>query len=165
MQLEHKIVYLLLGSNLGDRQAKLEQATELITAKLGPVIASSAWYETAAWGLQEQPDFLNRAIAVKTGLTAHEVLDTVLGIEEILGRVRAEKWGARIIDIDIILYGNDVISDGARLQVPHPLMLERKFVMEPLAEIAGDLIHPVAGKDISTLLSLLQDNSDVSKII
>jgi len=165
MQLEHKIVYLLLGSNLGDRQAKLEQATELIIAKLGPVIASSAWYETAAWGLQEQPDFLNRAIAVKTGLTAHEVLDTVLGIEEILGRVRAEKWGARVIDIDIILYGNDVISDGARLQVPHPLMLERKFVMEPLAEIAGDLIHPVAGKDISTLLSLLQDNSDVSKII
>lgn len=165
MQLEHKIVYLLLGSNLGDRQAKLEQATKSVTAKVGPVIASSAWYETAAWGLQEQPDFLNRAIAVKTGLTAHEVLDTVLGIEEDLGRVRKEKWGARVIDIDIILYGNDIISDGARLQVPHPLMLERKFVMEPLAEIAGDLVHPVAGKDILTLLSLLQDDSDVSKII
>lgn len=165
MQAIPKIVYLSMGSNLGDRKVKLEQAIAAIKAEVGPVLAVSSCYETAAWGLEDQPDFLNIVLKVSTQQLPHQVLETVLSVEERLGRVRKEKWGARVIDIDVLLYGNETISDGSRLQIPHPLMCERKFVLEPLAEIAGAVIHPVSGKDISTLLSLLQDNLNVYRII
>lgn len=165
MLLEQEIVYLLLGSNLGDKRLKLGEAIEAIAASIGPIVTQSSWYETAAWGLEDQPDFLNVALAVSTGYTPHQVLEKALDIEEKLGRVRKEKWGARHIDIDILLFGEIIVDDGDHLQIPHPLMLNRKFVMMPLAEIAGDVIHPVAGKTIRHLLSLLQDSSDVFKIV
>ncbi len=142
MELELKTVYLLLGSNLGDREGLIRKAISSISDEIGTIVSVSSFYETAAWGNEDQPSFLNVAIGVETTMTAHGVLERTLKIEEELGRLRQEKWGARLIDIDIILYGQEVIDDGERLQVPHPRMQDRKFVLEPLAEIAGGIEHP-----------------------
>jgi len=164
MQLEKQKTYLLLGSNLGDRESYLNNALKLIAEKVGKIKSRSSTYETAAWGKTDQPGFLNIAVEVETSLTPLALLKTVLGIEESLGRVREEKWGARLIDIDIILYGSEIISIADQLQIPHPEMQNRKFVMEPLAEIAPDLIHPLLGKSVSEILASLTDNLSVSKI-
>jgi len=164
MHLETKTVYLLLGSNLGDRQAIIRQAISKIGDEIGEIIAVSSLYETAAWGNEDQPSFLNAAVGVRTVMGPHDVLGHTLKIEEELGRLRAEKWGPRVIDIDIILYGEEVVSDGETLQVPHPRMQERKFVLVPLAEIAGEVYHPLLQQNITGLLSLLKDNLAVTKV-
>ncbi|AMP97222.1 2-amino-4-hydroxy-6-hydroxymethyldihydropteridine pyrophosphokinase [Pedobacter cryoconitis] len=165
MELEYKTVYLLLGSNLGERKELIEEAISKIESSIGSIVSKSALYETAAWGDEDQPSFLNLAIGVQTNKTADLVLELALEIEQELGRVRLVKWGARLIDIDVILYGQDIINDGERLQVPHPRMQDRRFVLEPLAEIAGGVEHPVFKQPISTLLSLLKDNLTVYKIL
>jgi 2-amino-4-hydroxy-6-hydroxymethyldihydropteridine diphosphokinase len=165
MKLECSMVYLLLGSNLGERKELINEAILRIGERIGPVVSKSAIYETAAWGKEDQPSFLNAAVGVETKMTAYEVLDAVLTIEQELGRVRMERWGARVIDIDVILYGQEIIDDGERLQIPHPRMQDRKFVLEPLAEIAGNIKHPIFKEDISKLLSLLKDNLTVLKIL
>jgi len=164
MHLEPKTVYLLLGSNLGDRRDVLNRAIERIEMEIGEVAARSAFYETAAWGNEDQPSFLNIAIEMETRYNAWEVLERALKIEEELGRVRKDKWGARVIDIDIILFGDEVINDGTTLQVPHPRMQDRKFVLVPLAEIAGGVYHPVLQQNIMSILSSLKDDLAVSKI-
>lgn len=155
--LEYQTAYLLLGGNLGDRVANLKKAIELLNDKVGGVLSVSSLYETAAWGKTDQPAFLNQAVALQTRLSALEVLDLALNIEQELGRVRKDKWGERLIDIDLILFGNQVINIPDKLQVPHPHMQHRKFVMEPLAEIAPDVLHPVLGE---TMLSICQNISD-----
>lgn len=164
MQLEKQKTYLLLGTNLGDRKSYLDRALRLIAEEVGEIKSRSSTYETAAWGKTDQPGFLNLAVEVETNLTALELLTTVLKIEETLGRVREEKWGARLIDIDIILYGNEIINISDKLQIPHPEMQNRKFVMEPLAEIAPDLLHPLLHKSVSEILTTLKDTLSVSKI-
>jgi len=164
MHLEPKTVYLLLGSNLGDRRDVLNRAIERIGTEIGEVTARSAFYETAAWGKEDQPSFMNIAVEMETVHNAPEVLERALKIEEELGRVRKDKWGARVIDIDIILFGNEVINDGTRLQVPHPRMQNRRFVLVPLAEIAGGVYHPVLQQNIMSILSSLKDDLSVSKI-
>jgi len=164
MLLECKIVYLLLGSNLGDRRSIIEEAIVRINKQLGVLVSKSSYYETAAWGNEDQPSFLNLAVGVNTSKTAHEVLKTILGIEEDLGRVRKDKWGARLIDIDIILYGEECVDDGERLKIPHPYMQERRFVLEPLSEIAAEVIHPVLKQNVLTILSNLRDSLTVTKI-
>lgn len=164
MELDTENVYLLLGSNLGDRNALINDAIQLIEQRVGPVFKRSSLYETAAWGLQEQPAFLNVAVGVSTTLSPLEVLQEVLDIESVLGRIRHEKWGARLIDIDIILYGNAIVDLGTRLQIPHPQMEYRKFVLEPLAEIAGTYVHPQLKLNLLEILKRLSDNLSVSKV-
>jgi len=162
--LEYSTAYLLLGGNLGNREANLKKAIELLNDKIGKVIASSSLYETAAWGKTDQPAFLNQAIALQTNLSALEVLDLALGIEQELGRVRKDKWGERLIDIDLILFGDQIINIPDKLQVPHPHMQYRKFVMEPLAEIAPEVVHPVLGETILSICRNIDDPLEVKKL-
>ena len=163
MHIDKVKTYLLLGSNLGDRELYLENALKLIQEKVGNIFAKSAVYETAAWGKTDQPGFLNLAIGVETLLTPTALLEAVFSIEKSLGRIRHEKWGSRLIDIDIILYADQVIKIGDELQVPHVEMQHRKFVMQPLAEIAPDVMHPVLGQSVSEILESLTDSLSVSK--
>ena len=151
-------VYLLLGSNLGKKEQILEKSIELIHKKIGVIASQSKYYETAAWGKTDQPNFLNIAVCVHTSLLPLEVLEQTQAIENQLGRVRIEKWGARLIDIDIIFYDQEIIDIPHRLQVPHPLVQERIFALEPLAEIAGEYVHPVLKKTVEELLYILNDN-------
>ncbi|RZK42553.1 MAG: 2-amino-4-hydroxy-6-hydroxymethyldihydropteridine diphosphokinase [Pedobacter sp.] len=163
MQLDNNTVYLLLGSNLGRREEVLKMALTSINERVGAIIRTSSIYETAAWGKTDQPNFLNIAVEVKTELTPIDLLDEVLSIESDLGRVRYEKWGARVIDIDIILYEAEIINIAGRLQIPHPEMQHRKFVLEPLNEIASSVVHPIFLQDIATLLASLDDELSVAK--
>lgn len=154
--------YLILGANLGDRATQLNKAIELIAKRIGEAVQQSAIYETRPWGLLEQPDFLNQVLKVSTDLPPNDLLEEVLAIEETLGRVRGVKWGARLIDIDILFYDNCVINTPC-LQIPHPLLHERSFVLFPLVEIAADFIHPVFQVSIGRLIQNLSDDLSVEK--
>jgi 2-amino-4-hydroxy-6-hydroxymethyldihydropteridine diphosphokinase len=156
-------VFLLLGSNLGNRKLFLKQAIEHIEADIAPVIKVSSVYETQSWGKTDAPDYLNQVLLLQTLLPARVVLQKILAIENILGRKREEKWGSRIIDIDILFYG-DVVVDEPDLHVPHPELHNRRFTLEPLAEIAADLVHPVLHKNILQLKSELRDSLVVKKV-
>ncbi|SHN11831.1 2-amino-4-hydroxy-6-hydroxymethyldihydropteridine diphosphokinase [Chitinophaga sp. CF418] len=147
---------LLIGGNLGDRTGHLQQAVEQIDKQVGKVEKISALYETAAWGHVEQPDYLNQALLVSTAMDARTLLQTVLAIEHNIGRIRRQKWGARVIDIDIIFY-NDAIINEPDLKIPHPQMQFRQFVLVPLREIIPDWQHPVLHQSVSTLLENTTD--------
>lgn len=155
--------YLLIGGNLGDRAANLQQAIALISEQCGPVIRSSSLYETAAWGLTEQPSFLNQALEIETKLNARQLMRKILNIEEEMGRVRKEKFGPRIIDIDILFF-NDEIHDMRFLKIPHPEIQNRRFVLTPMNEIAAGFEHPVLKKTITQLLEECPDNLEVKRI-
>src|SRR5690606_21168839 len=155
------VVYLLLGANLGEREVQLYSARNAIAGSIGQITVQSSVYETASWGnKEEQPDFLNQAIGVLTGLTAEEVLEEINRIEARLGRVRKERWDARIIDIDILFYDRDLV-DLPHLQIPHRYFQERNFAMVPMNEIAPDLVHPSLGKTVKELLSESKDPLEV----
>jgi 2-amino-4-hydroxy-6-hydroxymethyldihydropteridine diphosphokinase len=156
------ISYLLLGGNLGDRQANLVAARNGIAAFCGKVVAVSELYETEAWGLKEQAPFLNQALAVDTPLSAEALLDMVLTIEASLGRVRDEKYGPRTIDIDLLFYDDAVISL-PQLSIPHPHLHQRRFALVCLNDIAPQLIHPVLSKSVTQLLADCPDDSAVYK--
>jgi 2-amino-4-hydroxy-6-hydroxymethyldihydropteridine diphosphokinase len=163
MVLEYKEVYMLLGSNLGDREQMMRQAIEKIETEIGVVSAKSVRYETEPWGNTDQPAFINMAIAVQTALGPVEVLETALNIEKELGRTRIVRWGSRTIDIDLIFYADEIIEIEGKLSIPHPEMQKRRFVLEPLAEIAPDFMHPVFKKSVKELLHSLTDNTTVEK--
>ncbi len=157
-------VYFLTGGNLGDRLVNLKNAFNLIDELAGTVIKSSSIYETAAWGQTDQPSFLNQVLLCTTQLTAEQVLQTILLIEEKMGRKRIEKMGPRIIDIDILFY-NDEVIDLPELKVPHPEIARRRFVLEPLHEIASDYIHPVLKLSIADLLNACIDALEVKMLL
>ncbi|MBY0244121.1 MAG: 2-amino-4-hydroxy-6-hydroxymethyldihydropteridine diphosphokinase [Sphingobacteriaceae bacterium] len=164
MELEYIKIYLLLGGNIGEREKYLNDAVALIKERVGIVFAQSSFYQTAAWGKENQPDFLNQAIGVETNLSAIEVLKAILKIESDLGRIRKEKWGERVIDIDLIFYGDQIIDLKDVLQVPHPFLHQRKFVLMPLQEIAPHYIHPQLKVSVSELLDNLKDDLEVLKV-
>lgn len=156
-------VFLLLGSNLGDRKLHLQQAIERIEDEIAPIINQSAVYETQSWGKADSPDYLNQVILIQTGLSAQVILQIILNIEWKIGRVREEKWGPRVIDIDILFYG-DALIDEPELKIPHPELHKRRFTLEPLAAIAPDLVHPILNKNILQLRSELKDDLIVKKL-
>ncbi len=144
--------FIGLGSNLGDREANLRAAIEALPESDGiEVVAVSGFHETAPVGGPPQPDYLNAAVELRATLSPSDLLDRLLAIESRLGRVRLEHWGPRVIDLDLLLYGNRII-DLPHLKVPHPFMHQRRFVLAPLAEIAPDAVHPVLDKSIKELL-------------
>jgi 2-amino-4-hydroxy-6-hydroxymethyldihydropteridine diphosphokinase len=156
------LVYLSLGSNVGDRKAQLREALSRLTIA-GRVTAVSSFYETEPVEFTEQPWFLNCAVALETGQTPQQLMASILLIEEAMGRRRTQKKGPRTIDIDILLFG-DTVLDSPEVTIPHPAMQERRFVLEPLAEIAPEVRHPVLGKTIVALRDALPAGQAVQKL-
>jgi 2-amino-4-hydroxy-6-hydroxymethyldihydropteridine diphosphokinase len=156
-------IYLLLGSNLGDRQACLALASDLIEIEIAEIQRKSAVYATAPWGKNDQPEFLNQVIFIRSSMQPQSVLEKIKLIENEIGRERVEKWGARCIDIDILLQSNLTVNE-PDLIIPHPRMHERRFALTPLNELIPNFRHPVLDKTIYELYSQLQDNLAVSKM-
>lgn len=156
-------VYLLLGSNIGNSRAWIGKAKNLIGRMIGPVLRESALYQTAAWGETRQADFLNQVIVIESELPPAELMENLLRIEAKMGRIRTKKNAPRIIDIDILFYGKAVIHE-KKLQVPHPRIQLRRFVLIPMNELSPLFVHPVLKKTIHQLLRVCPDKGAVKKI-
>ncbi|MEO1054155.1 MAG: 2-amino-4-hydroxy-6-hydroxymethyldihydropteridine diphosphokinase [Bacteroidota bacterium] len=156
-------IFLLLGSNIGDRISNLQRAQTLIGTNQCKVLRYSKIYTTAAWGKTDQPDFLNQVLEVSTSLAPLQLLETILQIEQTMGRRRIEKWGERIIDIDILFYGRQIL-DTSKLQIPHPHIAERRFTLVPLVELAPGFVHPVLNLSNTSLLNKCSDPLDVEPL-
>lgn len=156
-------VYLLIGGNMGDRMANLAHATALIADRCGEIAAQSDMYETAAWGVEDQPAFLNQALCLLTEIAPEKLMRKLLEIETELGRVRLEKMGPRLIDIDILLVEDQPFRT-AILTAPHPLLAQRRFALAPLAEIAANVIPPTFQQTVQELLAICPDTLPVTKL-
>lgn len=155
--------FISTGSNLGNRFENLNLAKQFIQQSCGNIVSASSVYETAAWGMRQQPDFYNQVLKIETYLSPHQLLNKLLSIEDRMGRVRKEKYGPRIIDLDILLFNEEVVND-EHLKIPHPHLTQRKFILIPLNEIATDFFHPVEKKSIHQLLLDCTDTLNVNKI-
>jgi len=153
-------IYFQLGSNIGDRIENMNQSIEFISERIGDVLEKSSLYESTPWGVENQRNFLNQVIYVKSIHDPFAILDLALQIEKDMGRVRIEKWGERIIDIDILFYNDDIIESD-KLCIPHQFISKRKFVLEPMNELASNFIHPKLNKTIKQLLSDCKDEEKV----
>jgi 2-amino-4-hydroxy-6-hydroxymethyldihydropteridine diphosphokinase len=160
--MEERVV-LLLGTNIGDKLDNLERARLELTSEIGEIVTESAIYQTEPWGLKEQEAFLNQVIVVETLLRPMRIIENIWTIEKRMGRNKIEHWGPRIIDIDILFYG-ELIYEADDLKIPHPMLHERKFTLVPLVEIMPKFNHPLLGKSMRQLLEDSTDSSAVNKI-
>ncbi len=146
------MIYIGLGTNLGNRDENLALARKLISEQVALVLIESSIYQTEPWGKTDQPYFLNQVVGIESSLPPDELLKSIQNIESQMGRERKEKWGARIIDLDILFYDDQIIHT-ENLTIPHPFIADREFVLAPMAEIAPDMIHPETKKSISEMLA------------
>jgi 2-amino-4-hydroxy-6-hydroxymethyldihydropteridine diphosphokinase len=156
-------VYLLLGSNMGDRKGHLAFAKNKIAQRAGKIVRVSSLYETAPWGVTHQDDYFNAALLIETAFTPLSLFSVLQKIEQEAGRTEPRKYAPRTLDIDLLFYGHEVIAAGG-LDIPHPRLAARKFALLPLAEIAPHLVHPVLKKTIRRLLRECTDPLAVKKI-
>jgi len=157
------IAYLAFGSNLGDRKGYLKNAVQALRQRGITIIRLASIYETAPKGLETQPWFLNSAALCHADCDPARLLEVCLTIERENERIRDDSNGPRTLDIDIILYGDRVINE-PQLTIPHPRFAERRFVLVPVAEVAADLVDPISGKSIATLLAECTDQGDVRRL-
>lgn len=155
--------YLVIGGNMGARAQLLARARLMIEAECGSVLRQSSVYETEAWGKTDQPSFLNQVLELDTHLSPDALLAAVLAIETKMGRVRQEKYGPRLMDIDILFYENSVIAT-RELTIPHPHLAQRRFVLAPLAELVPDHLHPILKIPVKQMLAACTDPLDVHKL-
>jgi len=159
-----KTAFLGIGSNLGDRTGNLRHAVNMIRAVTGAAVTESSVYETEPWGFSADTSFLNMVVGIGTSLHPEALLSAILGIEVSMGRIRSRnKYSSRIVDIDLLLFG-DLVLNVKQLQIPHPHLHERRFVLVPLAEIAPDFIHPLFKQSVHSLLQSCPDHSSVLKL-
>ena len=156
-------VFIITGGNIGDREKNLETAEKMIEEQIGHIIQTSKIYETEAWGISDQPSFYNQVLIVETDFPADEVIKKILKIEEDMGRVRTIKNAARNIDIDILFFNDDIVNE-ENLTIPHPQMINRRFVLMPLNEIASAKNHPVYNKSVAQLLAECKDELKVTPL-
>jgi 2-amino-4-hydroxy-6-hydroxymethyldihydropteridine diphosphokinase len=155
---------LLLGSNQGNSQKLLKKACTFIEQRLGKIEIKSSIYKTQAWGETNQPDFLNQVVVIPYTQPADDALEVTQNIEKEMGRIRSKKWEARIIDIDLLYFGNR-IHQSTKLTIPHAFLHLRRFTLVPLVEVLPDFIHPVFKKNQQQLLSECPDHLEVSKLL
>lgn len=158
-------LFLLLGGNLGDKAKIFENVCQMLEKSIGEIVGKSSVYETEPWGFESDHLFWNQVLVIETELQPNEVLKSTKKIEDMIGRERkAHRYISRLIDIDLLFY-NDLVLQSEELEIPHPRMIDRRFVLEPLAEIASSKIHPGFQKSISALLDECQDQLGVRKLI
>ena len=151
-------IYIGIGSNIGNREENCRQAIRFLEENGISVKKQSEMYETEPWGVKDQPKFINMAIEIETNKKPEDLLGILKNIENQMGRTESVKWGRRVIDLDILLY-DDLSIETPHLEIPHPFMHEREFVLKPLAEIAPDKKHPVIGKTIKEMFGGLKQQS------
>lgn len=156
-------IYLITGGNIGNKRLNLETAAVMIEKNIGKIIRSSKIYETDAWGITDQDTFYNQVHLVKSKLSAQQIIRAILKVEKEMGRIRTIKNAARIIDIDILLFNDEIINE-QDLTIPHKEIPNRRFVLTPLNELAPQLIHPVLKKNIHALLADCTDNLKVTPV-
>ena len=152
-------VYLILGSNLGNKLFYLQTAIRHISTKIGDIVKTSSVYESKPWGVTDQENYYNQVVQVSTLLSPHETIEKIHQIEAEMGRVRKRKYDSRIIDIDIAFWNNEIISEN-QLEIPHPRLHLRKFALLPLLEINPELIHPAIKKSVREILQKCPDTSE-----
>jgi len=156
-------IFLLLGSNRGDKRVQIEGGLKSIETKIGNINKQSGIYKTEAWGYRNQDAFLNLAVEITTSISAKEILNEIKEIEKYAGEKKRIKWGPRFLDIDILFYGDEIMND-ANLVVPHPEIQNRNFALQPLLEIAPEFKHPLLSLTIRELYDICKDSGSVKRL-